>query len=100
MLGLSLHIIFISRCDPAGLNFDTLSLSWQIDKAHWLNLPFLRRRLWCLPVLLRRSADNVRYCHFLFSLAKFDLYLEFSSAWSPTADIGTTAFTANCKLHS
>lgn len=72
MLGLSLHIILISRCDPAGLNSDTLTLSWQIDKACWLNLPFLRLRLWCLLVLLRGRTDNMRYCHFLSPLAKFD----------------------------
>ena len=46
MLELSLHIILVSRCDPAGLNSDTLSLSWQSDKALWLNLPFPRMRLW------------------------------------------------------
>lgn len=80
MLGLSLHIILISCCDPAGLNSDTLRLSWQIDKTRWLNLPFLRLRLWCLLVLLRGKTDNTRYCHFHSPFAKFDLYLKFSSA--------------------
>lgn len=82
MLGLSLHIILISCCDPAGLNSNTSSLSGQIDKARWLNLPFPRMRLWCLLVLLR-STDNMKHYHFLFPLAKFDLYLKFSSAQSP-----------------
>lgn len=40
------------------------------------------------------------YCHFLFPLAKFDLYLKFSGAWSPSENIGTMAFIANCKLPS
>lgn len=42
----------------------------------------------------------MKYCHFLLLLAKFDLYLQFSSAQSPTAYIGTMAFTANYKLPS
>lgn len=42
----------------------------------------------------------MKYYHFPFLLAKFDLYLEFSIAQSPTTYIGTMAFTANCKLPS
>lgn len=99
MLGPSLHIILISHCDPAGLTSDTSRLSWQIDKALCLNLPFLRMKLGCLLVLLRRRTDNMRHYRFLSPLAKFDLYLKFSSAWS-LLYIGTMAFTANCKLHS
>ena len=95
MLELSLHIILVSRCDPAGLNSDTLSLSWQSDKALWLNLPFLRMRLWHSPLLLRRSTDKARYCHLLSPLAKYDLYPEFSSAPSPTTYTGTMTFPAN-----
>jgi hypothetical protein len=68
MPGLPLHIILISCCDPARLNSDTLSLLWQIDKELWLNLPFLRKRFWCLPVLLGKSTDNMRHCYFLFLL--------------------------------
>lgn len=100
MLGLSLHIILISHCDPEGLKSDTSRVSWQIDKVPWFNPHFLRMRLWCLLVLLRRSTNNMKYCHFLFQLAKFDLYLKSSSALSPTAYIGTIAFTANCKIPS
>lgn len=52
------------------------------------------------PVLPERSPEKRRYCHFLFPLAKFDLFIEFSCAKSPAANIGTVAFTANCNLPS
>lgn len=51
-------------------------------------------------VLPERSTENRRYCHFLFPFAKFDLFIEFSCAKSPAANIGTVAFAANCNLLS